>query len=74
VTTSTVAVTTTIAGIGGRIPAAPATVPLRTTGTNGHVNPAFAWLAGIGFALALLIIGTRLIVTRAGGRDRAPLT
>ena len=72
-TTTVVVTTTTIAGIGGRLPDAPATLPLRTTGTNGHVNPVFAWLSGIGFAIALAIIAGRLFITRAGGRDRAPL-
>lgn len=71
--TTVAATTTTIAPIGGRLPAAPATVPLRTTGTNGHVDPVFAWLSGIGFLLGLAILAGRLIVTRTGGRDRAPL-
>jgi hypothetical protein len=73
-TTAVPATTTTIAGIGGHFPAAPATVPLRTSGTNGHVNPVFAWLSGVGLAIALLILCARLFVTRSGGRDRAPLT
>jgi hypothetical protein len=72
-TTTVVVTTTTIAGIGGRLPAAPVTLPLRTTGTNGHVNPVFAWLAGIGFAVALALVAARLFITRSRGRDRAPL-
>lgn len=66
--------TTTIAGIGGRVPVGPVTVPLHTTGSNGHVDPTFAWLSGVGFAIALAMVAGRLFVTRPGGRDRAPLT
>jgi hypothetical protein len=72
-TTVAPATTTTIRGINGQIPNAPKTIPLETKGTNGHVDPTFAWLSGIGFAIALLIVGSRLFVTRPGGRDRAPL-
>lgn len=72
-TPSTVAPTTTIVGINGQIPAAPVTLPLHTRSSNGHVNPAFAWLSGIGFAVALLLVGSRLYATRPGGRDRAPV-
>lgn len=72
-TTTLPPTTTTIQGIGGRVPVAPATLPLRTAGTNGHVSPVFAWLSGIGFAIAILVAAARLVVTRGGGRDRAPL-
>lgn len=72
-TTTIPTTTTTILGIGGRVPAAPVTLPLQTKGSNGHVSPVFAWLSGIGLAIALLIIATRLFVTRPGGKDRAPL-
>lgn len=65
--------TTTIAGIGGKVPVAPVTLPLRTNGSNGHVDPLFAWLSGIGLAIALAFISARLFVTRPGGTDRAPL-
>ena len=73
-TTSTLPpTTTTIQGIGGHVPVVAATLPLHTAGTNGHVNPVFAWLSGIGFAIAALIGGARLFVTRGGGKDRSPL-
>lgn len=72
-TTSTSTTTTTIAPISGQVPVAPLTLPLRTKGSNGHVNPLFAWLSGVGFLIALLIVAVRLVYTRAGGRDRAPL-
>jgi hypothetical protein len=45
---------------------------LTTKGTSAHVNPVFAVLSGIGFGVALLIIASRLFVTRSGGRDRRP--
>jgi hypothetical protein len=65
--------TTTIAGIGDQFTPGPVTLPLRTKGSNGHVDPTLAWLSGIGFALGLLLILGRLVVTRPRGRDRAPL-
>jgi hypothetical protein len=65
--------TTTIAGIGDRFTPGPVTLPLQTKGSNGHVDPTLAWLSGVGFALGLLIILGRLVVTRPRGRDRAPL-
>lgn len=73
--TTTVAptTTTTIAPLGNSLPASPATLPLRTTGSNAHVNPVFAVLSGIGFFVALLIVAGRLLVTRSGGPDRRPL-
>lgn len=64
--------TTTIAPIGGKLPTAPVTVPLQTRGSNAHVSPVFPILSGVGFALAFLIAGARLFVTRPGGRDRRP--
>lgn len=70
----TTTTTTTILGIGGQLPAPPATLPLHTTSSNGHVNPAFAWLSVAGFAIALLMVAYRLYVTRSGGKDRAPVT
>lgn len=72
--TTTVSSTTvtTIAGINGEIPSAPATVPLTTTASNGHVNFVFAWISVGGFAVALAMVAWRLFVTRAGGLDRAP--
>lgn len=72
--TTVPAPTTTILGIRNQLPAGPATLPLRTTGSNGHVDPTFAWLSGIGFAIALAIVAARLFVTRPGGGDRAPLS
>lgn len=71
--TTAPATTTTILGIGGRLPTAPVTLPLHTQSSNGHVNPAFAWLSGAGFAIALILVGYRLFATRPGGRDRAPV-
>lgn len=72
-TTTAPTTTTTILGIGGHLPAAPVTLPLHTQSSNGHVNPAFAWLSGAGFAVALLIVGYRFFATRPGGKDRAPV-
>lgn len=71
--TTVPATTTTILGIGGRLPAAPVTLPLHTQSSNGHVNSVFAWLSGAGFAVALIIVGYRLLATRPGGKDRAPV-
>ena len=70
---TTIAPTTTLAGIGDQLTPGAVTVPLQTKGSNGHVDPVFAWLSAIGFAMVLLIVVIRLIITRAGGRDRAPL-
>jgi hypothetical protein len=70
---TTVAPTTTIAGIGDRVTPGAVTLPLRTTGSNGHVSPVFAWLSAVGLGLALLMMAIRFFLTRAGGRDRAPL-
>jgi hypothetical protein len=61
-TTSTT--TTTIAAIGGQLPPAPVTLPLTTKGSNAHVNPLFAWLSGIGFVLAILVILGRFLTSR----------
>jgi hypothetical protein len=72
-TSTSTTTTTTIAPISGQVPVAPLTLPLRTKGSNGHVNPVFAWLSGVGFLIALLIVAARLVITRPGGRDRAPL-
>lgn len=72
-TTPASTTTTTILGIGGHLPVAPVTLPLHTKSSNGHVNPAFAWLSAIGFGIALLIVGSRLYATRPRGRDRAPI-
>lgn len=72
-TTTIPTTTTTIQGINGRVPVVAATLPLHTSGTNGHVSPVFAWLSGIGLGIGLLVIVARLFVTRSGGRDRSPL-
>ena len=72
-TTAAPTTTTTIAGIGDQFTPGPVTIPLRTTGANGHVDPLFAWLSAIGFALALVVMLARFVITRPGGRDRAPL-
>lgn len=64
---------TTIAPIGNSLPVSPVTLPLRTKGSNAHVNPVFAILSGIGFFIALLIVIGRLIITRPGGPDRRPV-
>ncbi len=71
-TTAAPTTTTTIAPLGGSLPVSPATLPLRTTGGNAHVNGVFAVLSGIGFLVALLIVAARLFVTRRGGPDRRP--
>ncbi len=73
-TTPAPTTTTTLASIGEQFTPGPVTLPLRTKGSNGHVDPLFAWLSGIGFAMGLLMIAARLVITRSGGRDRAPLT
>lgn len=72
-TTAAPTTTTTIAGIGDQFTPGPVTLPLQTKVSNGHVDPVFAWLSGIGFGLALLMVLGRLVITRSGGRDRAPL-
>lgn len=71
-TTTAPTTTTTIAALGNSLPVSPATLPLRTTGGDAHVEPVFAVLSGIGFLVALLIVAGRLFVTRAGGPDRRP--
>ncbi|MDE3207026.1 MAG: hypothetical protein KGQ66_22705 [Acidobacteriota bacterium] len=71
-TTAAPTTTTTIAGIGDQFTHGPVTIPLRTTGSNGHVDPLFAWLSAIGLAAALVIMLARFVITRPGGRDRAP--
>jgi Na+(H+)/acetate symporter ActP len=73
-TTASSTTVTTIAGINGQVPSAPATVPLTTKASNGHVNFVFAWISVGGFAVALAMVAWRLFVTRAGGLDRAPYT
>lgn len=72
-TTSAPTTTTTIAGISADLGVAPATVPLETKGSNGHVSPVFAWLSAGGLGLALLMVLGRLLFTRQGGKDRSPL-
>ena len=62
--TTTSTTTTTIAAIGGKLPAAPVTLPLTTKGSNAHVNPLFAWLSGIGFLVAILVIFGRFLTSR----------
>jgi len=49
------------------------TLPLATKAQNAHVNPLFAYLSGIGFAVALLIMLTQYVLTRAGRRGRRTL-
>jgi hypothetical protein len=63
---------TTIAPLGAASTVAPATLPLRTKGSNAHVSPVLAILSGVGFLVALLMIVVRMIVTRPGGPDRRP--
>jgi hypothetical protein len=63
-TTSTTS--TTIAPIGNRIPVAPSTLPLTTKAQNAHVSPVFAALSGAGFFVALVIMGTRFVLSRPG--------
>jgi hypothetical protein len=61
-TTSTTS--TTIGAIGGRLPPAPVTLPLTTKGSNAHVNPLYAWLSGIGFFVALVVMAGRFVTSR----------
>ena len=56
---------TTIAPIGNRLPAPAVTLPLITRGSNGHVNPLFAILSGVGFFVALVIMATTYVLTRS---------
>ncbi len=73
-TTTTVAptTTTTLAPLGGGgIPAPPSTLPLTTKQQNGHVNPVFAELSGVGFFLVVVLISAQAILTRRGGRGRS---
>jgi hypothetical protein len=65
ITTPTSSTTsTTIAPLGGHVPASPSTVPLTTKGTSAHVSPFFAILSGAGFLVAILIVSGRFISTR----------
>ena len=73
-TTPAPTTTTTIAGIGDQFTPGPVTLPLKTKGSNGHVDPVLAWLCAVGFGLGLIMVLIRLFLTRSGGRDRAPLT
>lgn len=72
-TAPTSTTSTTIAGIEGRVAPPVVTVPLATKASNGHVDPALAWVSVGGFGMALLIIGGRLFVTRSRGADRTPM-
>jgi hypothetical protein len=72
-TTTTVApaptTTTTVAPLGGPgLPAPPSTLPLTTKKQNGHVNPVFAELSGVGFFIALVLMGTQAVLTRMRGK------
>lgn len=72
-TTTVAPTTTTIAPLGNSLPVSPVTLPLRTSGGNAHVDPVFAFLSGIGFLVALLIVAARMFITRLGGPDRIPV-
>jgi hypothetical protein len=45
------------------LPPAPVTLPLTTKSSNAHVDPLFAWLSGIGFLVAILLMAGRFIVS-----------
>ena len=64
-TAATTTTSTTIAPIRNRLPPPAVTLPLITRGSNGHVNPLFAILSGVGFFLALVIMATTYVLTRS---------
>jgi K+-transporting ATPase A subunit len=45
-------------------------LPLTTKKQNGHVNPVFAELSGVGFFIALVLMGTQAVLTRRRGSGR----
>ena len=71
--TSATAPPTTVAPIQSQIPPPVSTLPLETKAQNAHVNPLFAYLSGIGFAVALLIMLTQYVLPRAGRRGHRTL-
>lgn len=71
-TTTTPAPTTTVAPLGGPgLPAPPSTLPLTTKKQNGHVNPVFAELSGVGFFIVLVLIAVQALLTRRGGKGHS---
>lgn len=70
---TSVAPPTTIAGIAGRLPPAPSTVPFRTRAQSARVDPLLAKLSLGGFALFLLLVATQVVLTRPGRRGRRTL-
>jgi hypothetical protein len=40
------------------------TLPLTTKSSNAHVKPLYAWLSGIGFLVALLVVAGRFVTSR----------
>ncbi|MDQ6839755.1 MAG: hypothetical protein M3137_15870 [Actinomycetota bacterium] len=63
--------TSTVAPLPGGIPVSPSTLPLTTKNQNGHVNPVFAELSGVGFFIALALIAVQAVLTRRGGKHRS---
>ena len=72
-TTTTSASPTTIAGIAGRVPTAPRTVPLRTHATSAHVDPVLARIAESAFGLFVVLLLVQFLLTRPGRRGRRTL-
>ena len=62
--------TTTPTPIKNGIPPPVVTIPFRTKAQSAHVNPLFAYLSGVGFLVALLMMGTQYVLTRPGRRGR----
>ena len=69
----TPAATTTIAPLGGRLPTPVATVPFETKPQSAHVDPLLAYLSGVGFFVALVIIAVQFLLTRPNRRGRRTL-
>jgi hypothetical protein len=46
----------------------PPTTPLESVPRGGQINLAFAWVSLVGFAVALLLIGTQILLTRGSRR------
>jgi hypothetical protein len=56
---------TTIPSIRNQIPVPPSTVPLQTRAMSTHISPVFPALSGAGFFVALVMVTTRVVMTRA---------
>jgi hypothetical protein len=55
---------TTIPSIRNQIPVPPSTVPLQTRAMSTHISPLFPALSGAGFFIALIMVTSRLVMTR----------